>query len=139
MARFTRDGGAEPKRMMTWVVVRRTFSGWVVYFIFGLYIASTLGAYVLFSDSPKKEDGTPRWNLSEANAIPVAGSALTVIAVWFWALLSDDPRTRRTLICSQIILGLVPCIAMSQSLDAQPITPPAPRCTTHRASSRSPL
>lgn len=45
--------------------------------------------------------------------IPIAGSAINVIFVWIWALLSDYLRTRWTLIVVQALIGLIPCIMMS--------------------------
>lgn len=117
MERLARNGRAEPKKM-TWAGVKRTFSGWVVYFIAILYIATVLGTYgyvyfSLFLKSLKRPDGTPRWTVSEVNAIPIGGSAINVVFVWIWALLSDFLRTRWTLIVVQGIIGIIPCIIMS--------------------------
>lgn len=117
MERLIRNGRAEPQKM-TWDGVKRTFSGWVVYFIATLYIATVLGTYgyvyfILFLKSLKKPDGTPRWSVSEVNAIPIGGSAINVVFVWIWALLSDFLRTRWTLISIQAAIGVVPCLIMS--------------------------
>lgn len=117
MERLIRNGRAEPKKM-TWAGVKRTFSGWVVYFIAVLYIATVLGTYgyvyfVLFLKSLNNPDGSPRWSVSETNAIPIGGSAINVVFVWIWALLSDFLRTRWTLIVLQMVIGIIPCIIMS--------------------------
>lgn len=117
MERLIRTGRAEPKRM-TWAGVKRTFSGWVVYFIAILYIATVLGTYgyvyfVLFLQSLKNPDGTPTWSVSATNAIPIGGSAINVVFVWIWALLSDFFRTRWTLVVLQMVIGIIPCIIMS--------------------------
>ena len=117
MERLARHGRAEPKRM-SWSAVRRTFSGWVVYFITVLYSASVLGTYGyvyfnLFLESVKNPDGTHRWSTAQVNAIPIAGSAINVVFVWVWALLSDYLRTRWTLIILQVLIGIIPCIIMS--------------------------
>lgn len=117
MERLARNGRAEPKKM-TWAGAKRTFSGWVVYFIAILYIATVLGTYgyvyfSLFLKSLKRPNGTPRWTVSEVNAIPIGGSAINVVFVWIWALLSDFLRTRWTLIVVQGIIGIIPCIIMS--------------------------
>ncbi|KAJ5453626.1 uncharacterized protein N7458_004582, partial [Penicillium daleae] len=117
MERLARNGRAEPKKM-TWAGVKRTFSGWVVYFIAILYIATVLGTYgyvyfSLFLKSLKRPDGTPRWTVSQVNAIPIGGSAINVVFVWIWALLSDFLQTRWTLIVAQGIIGIIPCIVMS--------------------------
>ncbi|KAI0378174.1 putative allantoate permease [Hypomontagnella monticulosa] len=129
MERLERHGRAEPKKM-TWAGARRTFSNWVTYFVPVLYIATVLApwgyawSYVkysgcllidfnLFLKSLKNPDGTPVWTTSQVNAIPIGGSAINVVFVWVWAILSDLLRTRWTLIVAQAVIGLVPCIAMS--------------------------
>lgn len=117
MERLARNGRAEPEKM-SWAGIRRTFSGWVVYFIAILYIATVLGTYgyvyfSLFLKSLKNPDGSPRWSVSEVNAIPIGGSAINVVFVWIWALLSDFLRTRWTLVVVQGIIGIIPCIIMS--------------------------
>jgi hypothetical protein len=117
MERLARNGRAEPKRV-TWAGAQRTFSGWVVYFVAILYAATVLGTYgyvyfSLFLKSLKNPDGTHRWNTSEVNAIPIGGSAINVVFVWIWALLSDFLRTRWTLIVLQAVIGIIPCIIMS--------------------------
>lgn len=117
MDRLIRNGRAEPQKM-TWAGVKRTLRGWVVYFIAILYIASVLGTYgyvyfVLFLKSLRNADGSPRWSVAATNAIPIAGSALNVIFVWIWALLSDYLQTRWTLIVLQMGLGIIPCLIMS--------------------------
>ena len=110
MERLARHGRAAPKRM-SWSAVRRTFSGWVVYFMTVLYSASVLGTYGyvyfnLFLESVKNPDGTHRWSTAQVNAIPIAGSAINVVFVWVWALLSDYLRTCWTLIILQALIGI---------------------------------
>lgn len=117
LERLARNGRAEPKQM-TWAGVKRTFSGWVVYFISVLYIATVLGTYgylyfSLFLKSLKNPDGSARWSVTQVNAIPIGGSAINVVFVWIWALLSDFLETRWTLIVIQAIIGIIPCIIMS--------------------------
>lgn len=117
LERLARNGRAEPKKM-TWAGVKRTFSGWVVYFIAVLYIATVLGTYGyvyfgLFLKSLKNPDGSARWTISQVNVIPIGGSAINVVFVWIWALLSDYFETRWTLIVLQAVIGIVPCIIMS--------------------------
>ncbi|KAJ5239122.1 Major facilitator superfamily domain general substrate transporter [Penicillium chermesinum] len=75
LERLERHGRAEPNKM-TWAAVKRTFSGWVVYFIAVLYIATVLGTYGyvyfnLFLKSLHNPDGSRRWTTSEVNAIPI--------------------------------------------------------------------
>ncbi|PVH72913.1 putative allantoate permease [Cadophora sp. DSE1049] len=117
MERLERHGRAEPKGM-TWAGAKRTFSSWVVYFIAILYIACVLGSagyqyFSLFLKSLKNADGSKVWTVSEINAIPIGGSAIQVVFVWIWALLSDYFGTRWTLIIAQAGIGLIPCIIMS--------------------------
>ncbi|GKT87900.1 major facilitator superfamily transporter [Colletotrichum tofieldiae] len=117
MERLERHGKAEPKKM-TWAAAKRAFSSWVIYFIPILYIATVLETYGnnyfnLFLKSLKNPDGSPRWTTSEVNAIPIGGSAINVVFVWIWAILSDLFMTRWTLIVAQAVIGLAVCIAMS--------------------------
>ncbi|KAK7214696.1 hypothetical protein V2G26_002699 [Clonostachys chloroleuca] len=117
MLRLARHGRAESKRV-TWAGIKRTFSGWVVYFIAILYVASVLGTYgnvyfSLFLKSLKNADGTARWTTSQVNAIPIGAYGINVVFVWIWALLSDFIRSRWTLIIAQACIGIITCIIMS--------------------------
>lgn len=117
LERLARHGRAEPKKM-TWGAAKRAFSGWVCYFIAVLYIATVLGTYGyvyfnLFLKSLKNPDGSRRWSTAEVNAIPIGGSAINVVFVWIWALLSDFMQTRWTLIVLQGVIAIIPCIIMS--------------------------
>lgn len=117
MTRLARHNRAEPKRI-SWAGVKRTFSTWVVYFVAILYISTVLASYgyvyfSLFLKSLKSPDGTKRWSVEQVNVIPIGGGAINVLFVWIWALLSDTLRTRWTLIVTQALIGLVPCITMS--------------------------
>ncbi|KAI2766822.1 hypothetical protein DTO012A8_7972 [Penicillium roqueforti] len=58
-------------------------------------------------------NGSARWTVSQVNAIPIGGSAINVVFVWIWALLSDYFETRWALIVIQAVIGIVPCIIMS--------------------------
>ncbi|XHG06199.1 hypothetical protein AWENTII_009401 [Aspergillus wentii] len=127
MERLARNGRAEPKKM-SWAAVQRTFSSWVVYFLAILYIATVLGTYgyvyfSLFLESLTNPDGAPRWSTPQVNAIPIGGSAINVVFVWIWALLSDYLHTRWTLIIIQAIIAIIPCIIMS-IWTTHPITVP---------------
>ncbi|CAJ2511307.1 Uu.00g069320.m01.CDS01 [Anthostomella pinea] len=127
MERLERHGRAEPKKM-SWAAAQRTFRSWVVYFIPVLYISTVLASYGynyfnLFLKALKNPDGTPRWSVSDINAIPIGGGAINVVFVWIWAILSDLLQTRWTLIVAQALIGLIPCIAMSV-WTAHPTTTP---------------
>ncbi|RMY10578.1 hypothetical protein D0867_08349 [Hortaea werneckii] len=117
MERLVRHKRAEPKPV-TFAAFKRTFSGWTVYFIAVLYIATVLASYgyvyfSLFLKAQLNPDGSRVWTTEEVNVIPIGGSAINVVFVWIWALLSDFLRTRWTLIVTQAVIGLVPCIVMS--------------------------
>ncbi|KAI7148356.1 major facilitator superfamily transporter [Hortaea werneckii] len=117
MERLVRYKRAEPKRV-TFAAFKRTFSGWTVYFIAVLYIATVLASYgyvyfSLFLKAQMNPDGSRVWSTEEVNVIPIGDSAINVVFVWIWALLSDFLRTRWTLIVTQAVIGLVPCIVMS--------------------------
>ncbi|RMX89778.1 hypothetical protein D0869_00619 [Hortaea werneckii] len=114
MERLVRYKRAEPKRV-TFAAFKRTFSGWTVYFIAVLYIATVLASYgyvyfSLFLKAQMNPDGSRVWSTEEVNVIPIGDSAINVVFVWIWALLSDFLRTRWTLIVTQAVIGLVPCI-----------------------------
>ncbi|OJD33680.1 major facilitator superfamily transporter [Diplodia corticola] len=117
MGRLARHGRKEPEKL-SWAAARRTFGSWIVYFVAALYVATVLttsgNAYFgLFLKAMRNPDGTARWTTTEVNAIPIGGSAINVVFVWVWAILSDLLETRWTLIIAQGLIGLVPSIALS--------------------------
>ncbi|KAH9897487.1 putative allantoate permease [Xylariomycetidae sp. FL2044] len=135
MERLERHGRAEPKKM-SWAGAKRTFKNWVTYFIPVLYIATVLASwgysyFNLFLKSLKNPDGTPTWTTTQVNAIPIAGSAINVVFVWIWAILSDLLRTRWILIVAQAVIGLVPCVAMSVWTSHPDTTPLATAYASH--------
>lgn len=67
----------------------------------------------LFLRSLKNEDGTKTWTVAKVNAIPIGGSSIQVVFVWFWAFLSDHLQVRWPLIMVQATIGLIPAITMS--------------------------
>lgn len=127
MSRLLRHNRAEPKKM-TWAGARRTAKSWLAYFVSILYIATVLGTYgnvyfSLFLKSLTNSDGSKRWSTAQVNVIPIGGSAINVVFVWIWALLSDFFETRWTLIVLQAVIGIVPCIIMSV-WTSHPLTTP---------------
>jgi len=65
MERLARHGRAEPKKL-SWAGTKRAFSGWTLYFIAALYIATVhaQGGYQyfnLFLKSLTNSDGSKRW------------------------------------------------------------------------------
>ncbi|EME79424.1 uncharacterized protein MYCFIDRAFT_87346 [Pseudocercospora fijiensis CIRAD86] len=117
IGRLLRHKRAEPKKI-TWESAKRTFSSWIIYFIPVLYAGTVLATYGyvyfgLFLKKQLKPDGTKRWSTEEVNVIPIGGGAINVAFVWIWALLSDFLGTRWTLIVTQGIIGLIPCIIMT--------------------------
>jgi MFS family permease len=117
MERLARHGRAEPKKL-SWAGTKRTFSGWTLYFIAALYIATVhaQGGYQyfnLFLKSLNNPDGSRRWTTEQVNVIPIAGGGIAVAMVWFWAILSDTLHTRWTLIVAQSLIALIPSITMT--------------------------
>lgn len=51
--------------------------------------------------------------MAQVNAIPIGGSAIQVLFVWVWAILSDYLQIRWPLIVVQATIGLIPGIIMS--------------------------
>ena len=83
MARLVRHNRAEPKPVSL-AAIKRTFSGWTVYFIAVLYISTVLASYgsvyfSLFLKAMKLPDGSRRWTVEEVNVIPIGGSAINVL------------------------------------------------------------
>ncbi|GME35087.1 putative transporter SEO1 [Neofusicoccum parvum] len=117
MERLSRHNRAKPSKV-TLAGIKRTFSSWTVYFIAALYISTVLASsgytyFSLFLKSLESPDGSPRWTVEQVNAIPIGGSAINILFVWIWALLSDYLRTRWTLIVAQAVIGIIPSIMMS--------------------------
>jgi hypothetical protein len=83
-----------------------------------LYICTVIGNqgwtyFGLFLRSLKNGDGNKTWTVAKVNAIPIGGSSIQVVFVWFWAFLSDHLQTRWPLIVIQASIGLIPAITMS--------------------------
>ncbi|KKY16596.1 putative major facilitator superfamily transporter [Diplodia seriata] len=112
MGRLARHKRAEPEKL-TWAAAKRTFSSWIVYFIAALYCATVLStsgnSYIgLFLKAIRRPDGTARWSTVQVNAIPIGASAINVVLVWVWAILSDVLQTRWALIVAQDVRYLKP-------------------------------
>ncbi|KAJ1325889.1 MFS transporter ACS family pantothenate transporter [Microdochium nivale] len=117
MQRLEREGRSEPKRM-SWAGTKRAFTSWQLYLISGLYVSTVIASwgyayFNLFLKSLKNADGSPTWTVTQVNSIPIAASAINVIFVWIWAILSDLFRTRWTLIVAQGLLGVLVCVMMT--------------------------
>ncbi|KAK0642395.1 Pantothenate transporter FEN2 [Lasiodiplodia hormozganensis] len=127
MTRLTRHKRAEPEKL-SWAGAKRTFNSWIVYFIATLYVATVLTTngnsfFSLFLKAMKNPDGSARWTTVQVNAIPIGGSAINVVFVWIWAILSDVFQTRWILIIAQdkkgwqLSIGLwILVIAMTSTL-----------------------
>lgn len=97
---------------------RRTFTTAVPYIVAVLYCCTVLGNYGytyfgLFLKSLKNADGSRTWTTAQVNAIPIGGSAIQVVFVWVWAIISDFFQVRWQLIIAQCAVALVPLITMS--------------------------
>lgn len=71
MERLVRHGRAEPKKL-SWAGTKRAFSGWTLYFIAALYIATVhaQGGYQyfnLFLKALTKPDGSKRWYVNHVS------------------------------------------------------------------------
>jgi MFS family permease len=117
MERLERHGRAEPKKV-TVAGTKRAFTSWQLYLISCLYVATVVASwgyayFNLFLKSLKNADGSPTWTVSQVNSIPIGGSAINVVFVWIWAILSDVLQTRWTLIIVQGLIGVMVCIMMT--------------------------
>jgi hypothetical protein len=98
---------------------RRTATSLITLLIPILYCCIVLGNYSynyfgLFLKSLRNPSThEPIWSTAKVNAIPIAGSAIQVVFVWFWAVLSDYLQLRWPLIIAQATIALVPLITMS--------------------------
>jgi hypothetical protein len=97
---------------------RRTFSSYLTYCVAILYICTVIGNggwsyFGLFLKSLRNPDGTKTWTVAKVNAIPIGGSSIQVVFVWFWAFLSDHLQIRWPLIVVQAAIALIPDITMS--------------------------
>lgn len=71
MERLARHGRAEPKKL-SWAGTKRAFSGWTLYFIAALYIATVhaQGGYQyfnLFLKALTNPDGSKRWHVNHVS------------------------------------------------------------------------
>lgn len=84
-----------------------------------MYCCIVLGDYSynyfgLFLKSLKNPiTGKPTWSTAKVNAIPISGSAIQTVFIWFWAVLSDYLQLRWPLIVAQATIALAPLITMS--------------------------
>ena len=83
-----------------------------------LYCCTVLGNYGynyfgLFLKSLTNANGTRTWSTAQVNAIPIGGSAIQVVFVWVWAIISDHFQIRWQLIIAQASIALGPLITMS--------------------------
>ena len=69
--------------------------------------------FSLFLKSLKDANGNPLWSVTSVNAIPIGGSAITVVTVWVYSFLSDYFQTRWLIVMIQAVWGIVPCIILS--------------------------
>jgi hypothetical protein len=75
--------------------------------------ADSLADFSLFLKSLKDANGNPLWAVTSVNAIPIGGSAITVVTVWVYSFLSDYFQTRWLIVMIQAVWGIVPCIILS--------------------------
>lgn len=109
MERLARHNRAEPRKV-TWASAKRCFSGWVVYFIAILYIATVLASYGynyfgLFLKSLKNPDGSSVWTVEDVNVIPIGGGAINVVSHSYLAVLLDDHHSNTQFAVSRSLSG----------------------------------
>jgi hypothetical protein len=100
------------------MIFRRTLTSLTVCIVAILYCCTVLGNYGynyfgLFLKSLTNSDGKRTWSTAQVNAIPIGGSAIQVVFVWVWAIISDHFQIRWQLIIAQAAIALVPLITMS--------------------------
>jgi hypothetical protein len=69
--------------------------------------------FTLFLKSVVDENGNRIWSNEAINAIPMGGSAITIVTVWVYSFLSDYFQTRWLIVMAQAVFALVPCIMLS--------------------------
>lgn len=105
-------------KKFTLASIKRTFSQPLFYFFITLYPAAVLAQagyqyFSLFLKSLKDANGNPLWTVTAVNAIPIGGSAITVVTVWVYSFLSDYFQTRWLIVLIQAVWGIIPCIILS--------------------------
>ncbi|KAL1409279.1 hypothetical protein Q8F55_006112 [Vanrija albida] len=98
--------------------VKRAFKTPQTLLIPTLYVASQLAqqGYLYFNlwlKSLKNADGSPRWSITQVNALPMAGYAASILCVWMWGFISDRFQNRWIVVAAQGTIGLIPGIMMS--------------------------
>ncbi|KAK3318729.1 major facilitator superfamily transporter [Apodospora peruviana] len=114
--RLTRHGRVRPGKI-TWKSARRVLSNWVVWFFPLIFWSHGLGTggvayFGVFIKSLKDANGKPLWSTTAANAIPIGGSAVTVLTLWIWGTISDIFQVRWQLLVVESIIGIIPGIIM---------------------------
>lgn len=97
---------------------RRTFTSPLTFIVAVLYCCTVLANYGynyfgLFLKSRRNSQNTPTWTIAQVNAIPIGGSAIQVVFVWIWAIISDTLQIRWSLILVQAVIALAPLTAMT--------------------------
>jgi hypothetical protein len=69
--------------------------------------------FTLFLKTIVDENGNRIWSTEAINAIPMGGSAITIVTVWVYSWLSDYFQTRWLIVMAQAVFALVPCIMLS--------------------------
>lgn len=86
--------------------VKRAFKSPQTLLIPTLYVASQLAqqGYLYFNlwlKSLKNADGSPRWSITQVNALPMAGYAASILCVWMWGFVSDRFQNRWIVVAGQ--------------------------------------
>ncbi|TLD20761.1 hypothetical protein PspLS_08362 [Pyricularia sp. CBS 133598] len=127
MKRLHRHGKQEPVKI-TLKTVKRSLTSPLFYAIVPLSMGANMANYgmyyfAVFLKALKNADGTPRWNVTEVNGIPIGGSGVSIVALLILTNLSDLFQSRWTIFMAQAIIGLFATIYMTV-WTAYPVTTP---------------
>ncbi|KAH8845166.1 hypothetical protein MCOR21_010576 [Pyricularia oryzae] len=117
MKRLHRHGKQEPVKI-TLKTIKRSLASPLFYAIVPLSMGANMANYGMyyfgvFLKSLKNADGTPRWNVTEVNGIPIGGSGVSIVALLIFTNLSDLFQSRWTIFMAQAIIGLFATIYMT--------------------------
>lgn len=114
LARFRRVD-INPINLKTfWRTVKNPALYMIIYIYVGMLIGvSGINYFQLWLKSLKNADGTPRWGVSQLNAIPMGGYAMQMAGIWATAIASDYFKTRWLVLIAICLIGIPSCIIMT--------------------------
>ncbi|KAI6379114.1 hypothetical protein MCOR25_002094 [Pyricularia grisea] len=117
MKRLHRHGKQEPVKI-TLKTVKRSLASPIFYVLVPLSMGANMANYGMFYfgiflKSLKNADGTPRWNVTQVNGIPIGGGGVSIVSLLILTNLSDLFQSRWTIFMAQAIIGLFATIYMT--------------------------